>query len=250
MPLRYRIAPQRYALVFSTSNLPDGASFRQYIPPLTDVYNDSGTYIQIQNAQLFSWKPDYSQAGTYKVGFTVTDDTLRIQSLPTDGGSSEGSIIFEGPGYSKPDYSGGLSDSEEITITVKDTNRPPVLAEIGDKIVKEGSILEFTVSATDLDNDSIDYAASNLPEGAILLMPNMSAEAGGDSGTDINKEAIFSWTPDLGQAGTFTNIIFTVSDDGMPQLDDSEEINITVNNHPQVEIIIDNSDPGFQPAPC
>ena len=29
-------------------------------------------------------------------------------------------------------------------------------------------------------------------------------------------------------------------------LDDSEEINITVYNHPQVEIIIDNSDPGFQ----
>jgi hypothetical protein len=59
--------------------------------------------------QTFTWTPDYGEAGNYPVTFTVTDD-----ATPP------------------------LSDSEEVTITVGDVNRPPVLDPIGAKSVNEG----------------------------------------------------------------------------------------------------------------
>ena len=47
-------------------------------------------------------------------------------------------------------------------------NRAPVLASIGNKSVNEGSLLQFTLSATDADGDTLTYSAVNLPTGAIF----------------------------------------------------------------------------------
>ena len=74
--------------------------------------------------------------------------------------------------------------------------------------VAEGALLEFAVSATDPDGDTLAYTASNLPPGASF-----------DPGTRT-----FSWTPSAGQAGTYS-IRFEVSD-GL--LTDSEDVTITV----------------------
>jgi hypothetical protein len=52
---------------------------------------------------------------------------------------------------------------------------------------------------------------------------------------------IFTWTPEYGQAGSYPNVLFTVTDDGVPPMSDSEEITITV-NHAEVEVIVDNTD--------
>jgi len=149
--------------------------------------------------QVFSWTPDYAKAGAYPdVFFMVSDDGDPV-----------------------------MSDSEEITITVEDVNRPPVLDPIGNRDVNEGDTLTFTLSATDPDGDSLTFSASNLPDGA----------------TFDSVAQTFSWTPDYGQAGTYPNVQFMVSDDGDPQLSDSEQIEITVAD---ANIIIDNTDPGFQ----
>ena len=78
---------------------------------------------------------------------------------------------------------------------------------IGDKPVNEGELLEFTISATDPDGDSLTYSASNLPSGASF-----------DPSTQT-----FSWTP--AQAGTYAGIHFEVSDG---ELTDSEDMTITV----------------------
>ncbi len=129
--------------------------------------------------QTFTWTPDYAQAGTYpNIHFEVFD--------------------------------GELTDSEDITITVIDANRAPVLDSIGDQSVNEGETLQFTISATDPDGDALTYTASNLPSGASF---------------DVDAQT-FTWTPDYAQAGTYPNIHFEVSDDGMT---DSEDITITVN---------------------
>ena len=69
----------------------------------------------------FTWTPDYEQAGQYEVTFSVSDD--------------------EDP---------PLFDEETITITVVNTNRPPVLAEIGDREVDENDELVGIVTARDL----------------------------------------------------------------------------------------------------
>jgi hypothetical protein len=154
------------ALAFSASNLPPGAAF----DPATAT---------------FSWTPDHDQAGAHTgIVFTVTDD-----GTPS------------------------LSDSETVTITVTDVNRPPVLAPIGDKAIDENATLSFAVSGTDGDGDALAYSVSKLPAGATF-----------DPATGS-----FSWTPGYDQAGDYT-LTFTAADDGSPTLDDSETITVVVND--------------------
>ncbi|MFC1672119.1 Ig-like domain-containing protein, partial [Planctomycetota bacterium] len=134
--------------------------------------------------QAFDWTPTFDQAGNYTVLFVVTDD-----GTPP------------------------LSDSEQITITVGNVNRPPVLDPIGSKSVDEAATLEFTVTATDSDGDALTFSAANLPAGAAF-----------DEATQL-----FSWTPTFDQAGNYT-ALFTVTDSGTPPESDSEQITITVGN--------------------
>ena len=72
-------------------------------------------------------------------------------------------------------------------------NKPPVLADIGDKEINEGELLAFSVSASDSDGDNLIYSVSDLPIGATF--ENQS----------------FSWTPTYEQAGEY-DVMFKVSD--------------------------------------
>lgn len=108
--------PDGNPLTYSAGNLPHGAKF------------NSAT-------RTFTWTPNYDQAGTYPVTFTVNDGT-------------------------------GGSDSETITITVNNANQAPELAAIGNKTVNEGQPFSFTLSASDRDGNPLTYSASNLPQGA------------------------------------------------------------------------------------
>ena len=119
------------------------------------------------------------------------------------------------PGVTFQVSDGNLTDSESITITVlgAPANRAPSLNPLGDMQTGVGQALIFTVSASDPDGDSLTYSASNLPSGA-------SFNAGSRT---------FSWTPSIGQIGTFPGVAFQVSDG---QLTDSETITITVSAAP------------------
>jgi hypothetical protein len=75
-------------------------------------------------------------------------------------------------------------------------NHPPVLNPIGNKTVKEGETLQFTVTGSDPDGNSLSYTAANLPVGASF-----------DGAIQR-----FTWTPDYGQAGNYSNVHFEVSD--------------------------------------
>jgi uncharacterized protein YjdB len=112
------------------------------------------------------------------------------------------------------------SDAEAITITVGDVNLPPVLSPIGNRSVDEGVTLAFVVTGSDPDGDGLSFSASNLPTGASF-----------DAATQT-----FSWTPDFGSAGVYTNVLFTVTDDGTPSESDAEAVTITVGdvNRPPV----------------
>jgi len=90
-------------------------------------------------------------------------------------------------------------------------NRAPVLDPIGDKTVDEGQLLQFTLTGSDPDGDTVTFSASNLPAGA--------AFSGG----------AFSWTPGFDQAGSYPNVHFEATDGS---LTDSEEITLTANNAP------------------
>jgi hypothetical protein len=132
------------------------------------------------STHTFSWTPTYGQAGSYpNVHFQVSDGSLTI--------------------------------SEDITITVNNINQSPVLTAIGNKTVNEGALLSFTITAIDLDGDTLTYSASNLPTGSSFNATTRT----------------FSWTPTYSQAGSFPNIHFQVSDGSITA---SEDIKITVNN--------------------
>ncbi|SFM85372.1 putative Ig domain-containing protein [Methanolobus profundi] len=124
----------------------------------------------------FSWTPGYEDSGPHDVTFSVSD--------------------------------GSLSDSETVTITVNDVNRPPELEPIGNKAVAEGSELVFTVSGSDPDDDTVTLEATGVPSGASF-----------DENTGE-----FSWTPGFDDSGTYS-ITFTISDGS---LSDSETISISV----------------------
>jgi len=101
-------------------------------------------------------------------------------------------------------------------------NNAPVLNSIDAKSVEEGSTLSFTVSASDADDGTLAYSATDLPSGASI-----------DSSTGA-----FSWAPVVGQAGTHS-VTFEVTDG---QFTDSEEVIITVNGNldPTPSMVYDN----------
>jgi PKD repeat protein len=96
-------------------------------------------------------------------------------------------------------------------IVNNDENHPPVLSPIGDKSINEGSLLKFTISASDPDGNHLTYSPDNLPAGATF-----------DPATRT-----FAWTPDYGQAGTYPDVHFEVTDGYRT---DTEDITITVNS--------------------
>ncbi|HEX5031157.1 MAG TPA: putative Ig domain-containing protein [Candidatus Eisenbacteria bacterium] len=131
------------------------------------------------NTGAFSWTPGAS--GSFQV-------TVRV----TDNGTPN------------------LSDTETITIDVAAQDAAPVLNAIGDKTVDEGSLLSFTATATDADNDPLTF----------------TLDAGAPTGAAITAGGAFTWTPTEAQGPGTYPITVRVSDG---TLDDSETIQVTVN---------------------
>ena len=112
----------------------------------------------------FAWTPSFTQAGSYSITFSVSDGSLVV--------------------------------SNTAVITVTNTNRTPVITAVGNRTVAEGSVLSFTVVATDPDGQALIYSTlAALPAGATL---NSTTGA-------------FTWTPSFTQAGSYS-ITFRASD--------------------------------------
>jgi peptidoglycan/xylan/chitin deacetylase (PgdA/CDA1 family) len=99
---------------------------------------------------------------------------------------------------------GQLTASEDINIRI---NLPPIITPIGIKEITVQQLLQFNISATDPDGDTLTYSASNLPSGASF---NSSTRT-------------FTWVPM--SVGTYSNVHFEVSDGHMAS---SEDITIKV----------------------
>ena len=115
------------------------------------------------------------------------------------------------------------SDPATVSITVNPINDPPELLSIGLQSATVETLLEFAVSATDVDGDRLTLKTDNLP-------PSANFTDNGD-GTGI-----FTWQPEIEDVGEYPDVIFTVTDDGSPPLSDSESITITVTLSPVLSI--------------
>ncbi|TVS15269.1 MAG: tandem-95 repeat protein, partial [Planctomycetaceae bacterium] len=139
----------------------------------------SGAALDPVTGQL-SWTPNLFQAGVYEgIHLAVTD--------------------------------GNLTSGETIRIVVANTNQPPVLTPLPDQSGREGTLLQFTVTATDIDGDPVLFASPDLPAGASL---------GPQSG-------LFHWTPDFEQAGEYL-LTFTAEDPHGAR--DSMEVLVRIDN--------------------
>jgi len=234
---------------FSSADLPPGATFT------ADPGNQSGT---------FSWTPDFSQSGTYRVSFVAANalsgaDTTEItvggsdrapvvvapvaaevaenglvtfvvHALDPDGdaitslaasGLPAGASFSADPGDTTgtfswtPDFTqagsysvsfaagNALSGADTTTITVNNTDRPPVVLAPATASVMEGDSLTLVVSAHDPDGDGIaSLAAAPLPSGATF-----TPDPGDTTGT-------FGWKAALGQAGVYTVVFSADSGSG------------------------------------
>ena len=131
---------------------------------------------------VFSWTPIYGEAGTYTVPFIATDSL------------------------------GAVSTPVTVTITIAHTNQPPALTPISNKSATAGSLLTFTVSASDPDGDAITLSVSSLPGGA-----SFDPASG-----------MCSWTPQADDVNHTFDLTITATDNGSPPLADTLLLSITV----------------------
>ncbi|MCP4582048.1 MAG: tandem-95 repeat protein [candidate division Zixibacteria bacterium] len=156
---------------------PDGQllSLTSFNRPTNSSFVDNGN-----NTGLFEFDPDSSQAGLYSVGFVGFD--------------------------------GSLADTIFANIDVADINVAPVLTFIPTpQTVAEGGLIEFNISASDFDGNSITLSTSTLPTNAVF----------DDSGNGVGT---FGFSPDYGQSGSY-DIWFYASD---ASLTDSQIVRINV----------------------
>ncbi len=152
-----------------TTSDPDGDGVSISTNALEDWMSFDGT--------SFAANPDVGDEGNYSVTFTASD--------------------------------GSLTDSETITISVGNVNRAPMLDSIGDKNVNEGASLNFTLSGSDPDGDTLIFSAQGLESWMSFVDNTFIANA-----------------PELDEDSTY-QITFTVSDG---ELEDFETITLTVKN--------------------
>ena len=112
----------------------------------SDVDGDSLTY-QLDSA-------------TAALGATVSGNTLSIN--PTTDFTGSGSVTV-----SVSD--GSLSDSETFTVTVNNINDAPVLTAVSDLTIPEDTSTTITLTATDIDGDSLTFSAVSADTGVATV---------------------------------------------------------------------------------
>jgi len=143
----------------------------------------------------FSFTPSLAQAGmSYAVTFRVTDAS-------------------------------GLFVEGTSNIDVEAVNVAPVFIRTPNQEVQENAALQFSIQATDANEDELTYSVDSLPPGAAF---------------DAVINQLFYWIPETDQAGSY-RVNFMVEDPG--GLADTMAVNITVGDANRPPSI---SDPGPQ----
>src|SRR5207237_5598118 len=93
---------------------------------------------------LFHFAPDYGDRGNYAITLRATDNG--------DGGGTT-TALFE---------------QRSFVLAAQSANEPPHLDWIGDKVAVADSSLQFTLTASDLDQGPLSFTADGLPPGATI----------------------------------------------------------------------------------
>jgi len=141
---------------------------------------------------LTSSLPTYATLNPPTTGTGTVSTTITITPGTGDVGGFDASVTATAGEQS-------ATEAFHITVAAAETDRPPVVTAPATVTGTEGSLLSFTVTASDPDQDAItSLTAPDAPTG--------SAFTANGSFT----EGTFSWTPDLTQAGEY-DVTFVAS---------------------------------------
>ena len=194
---------------------PDAAGNR---PPVLAPIGNRATDPDVQLAFVVSaTDPDGDALGFQATGLPTGaefidqgDGTAGFAWTPTAGQAGNHQVTFTVTDAGAP----AESDSEVVTLSVGDVNQPPVLAPLADHTVYEGGPFAIALDASDPDGDVLSFDAVGLPVDGVLV----------DNGDGTGE---LGWTPATGSAGDYP-LTVTVTDDGIPPLEDSGDLTITV----------------------
>ena len=174
-------------------------------PSFGPVANQEATINQQLQVTLLATDPDNDPL-TYTLLTTNLPGTATVN--PTTG------VFTWTPTSSGPSFtvnvevrdSGNLTDTATFIVTVNDQgpggNTIPVLSPIPNQTAEAGTLLTFTATATDADNDPLEF----------FLDPTAPIGANIDANTGV-----FTWTPSPGDAGPVNFPIFVSDGNALAQ---------------------------------
>ncbi len=118
--------------------------------------------ITINEGELLTFNPVASDPDGDKLKYSYSGFTnAKEKYIGYDEAGTYYATVLASDGY--------LSDTENITLIIKDTNRAPLLKPISDIAVDENKSIEFKIYATDPDSDSINFSVENAPNTSSLV---------------------------------------------------------------------------------
>ena len=140
--------------------------------------------------QWFNWTPGFNQSGEYNVAFRVND------SIATD--------------------------SLEITITVLENNRPPVIGSTEpDYTVSLGEVFELQIEAYDPDGDELTYSFVESPEGAFIDESGFISWNTSNVNLSVNDDYQFTVSVNDSELASFVYFEVIVEDEANVSLPDT-----------------------------
>ncbi len=113
------------------------------------------------------------------------------------------------------DNEGAVVTSSGVQITVNDNNEDnakPVFESMGTRSGVVGTLLEFTLTASDPDGDALLFSSRNLPDGA-----GLNASGG-----------LVQWTPAAGDTGDYTVTFIATDSHATAPLSAAQDMTITI----------------------
>ena len=154
-----------FAIAYGTDGDQDDTITLATIPPLSgDELTPITFTATATGANLTTGTVTFHMAGDVPPGAAINGTTGVFFWMPTE--YQDGLHIIT---VTVRDGSGG-SDSQDIQVTVNETNIPPTLDAIYDIFTFEFMLLEFPIPADDPDDppDTLTFSAAGLPDGASI----------------------------------------------------------------------------------
>jgi hypothetical protein len=152
----------------------------------------------------------YSLGGTDQGAFSIDVNTGVLTfnpapnfENPTDSGADnvyDVQVIVTDPG--------GLTDSQDIAVTVTNVNDPPVVTVPANQQHKEGTTVTLNVIATDQDGHSLTYSANGLPDG-LSIDSSTGVISGKIAYTASGVHAVTVTVTDSATPPSSTSVVFT-----------------------------------------